>query len=84
MEEDFLNYLYQLSCFVGHPVCFSELLILREKRFTDCFQTIGVPKKYKFFELTFRKIFCSVKNNRFFSKVFSNKLFLVKNVFSNR
>ena len=24
MEEDILNYLYQLSCFVGHPVC-SEL-----------------------------------------------------------
>jgi len=21
MEEDILNYLYQLSCFVGHPVC---------------------------------------------------------------
>ena len=22
MEEDILNYLYQLSCFVGHPVVY--------------------------------------------------------------
>ena len=25
MEEDILNYLYQLSCFVGHPVIFSQI-----------------------------------------------------------
>ena len=25
MEEDILNYLYQLSCFVGHPVPVCEM-----------------------------------------------------------
>ena len=28
MEEDILNYLYQLSCFVGHPVL-NQLLYFR-------------------------------------------------------
>ena len=26
MEEDILNYLYQLSCFVGHPVSKTKLM----------------------------------------------------------
>ena len=32
MEEDILNYLYQLSCFVGHPVyTFSESTLIIEE-----------------------------------------------------
>ena len=36
MEEDILNYLYQLSCVVGHPVLagkFSSCLMSRNKSF---------------------------------------------------
>ena len=29
MEEDILNYLYQLSCFVGHPVYTTETQCIR-------------------------------------------------------
>ena len=35
MEEDILNYLYQLSCFVGHPV--SGLLIYLELKVKSSF-----------------------------------------------
>jgi len=35
--------------------CFSELLILKEKKFADFFGAIGVPKKMKNFQKILKK-----------------------------
>ena len=35
MEEDILNYLYQLSCFVGHPVFSSFVLFTNIQIFSS-------------------------------------------------
>ena len=67
MEEDILNYLYQLSCFVGHPVPLisqtqtiisNRIHSLKYQRFiTSGYKDQGTKKKHlrykKLFPLTF-------------------------------
>ena len=46
MEEDILNYLYQLSCFVGHPVSAESQRRLLQMYYFKFLKYPVVPFKY--------------------------------------